>query len=153
MTTKGLPLRVVTQRLREAGLLLSVTGPEDVVIRGLSQDSRQVSPGDLFLAWKGTDHDAHDFLLQAAESGAVAAVVERPVAGLPICQVQVRDGRVGGALAADAALGSPWRALFLVGVTGTNGKTTTAVLARHLLQARGPARALGTLGMVEEGEG
>lgn len=153
MTAKGLPLRVVTQRLREARLLLSVLGPEDVVVRGLSQDSREVSPGDLFLAWKGTDYDAHDFLPQAARSGAVAAVVERPAPDLQICQLQVKDGRVGGALAADAVLGSPWRALFLVGVTGTNGKTTTAVLTRHLLQARGPARALGTLGLVEEGGG
>jgi UDP-N-acetylmuramoyl-L-alanyl-D-glutamate--2,6-diaminopimelate ligase len=99
---------------------------------------------------KGSEHDGHAFLSQAAAAGAVAAVVEQRVPEVAVPQLQVLDGRLGAALAADTVFGSPWTGLFLAGITGTNGKTTTAFLARHLLQQRGPARALGTLGLVEE---
>ena len=150
MVSAGLPLERVAQRLREARILLAVQGSQDVSITGVSQDSRQVSPGDLFLAWKGVDHDAHDYVAPAMEAGAVAAVVEHFLPELAVSQLQVRNGRLAGALAADSVLGSPWTDLFLTGVTGTNGKTTVAVLARHLLEQKGPARALGTLGLVEE---
>ena len=81
--------------------------------------------------------------------GAAAAVVERYVPEAEIPQVQVSDGRLAAALAADTVLGSPWASLFTVGVTGTNGKTTTALLAQHLLGSRGPSAAVGTLGLVE----
>jgi len=150
MVSAGFPLERVAQRLREARILLSVQGPQDVPVTGVSQDSRQVSAGDLFLAWKGVDHDAHDYVAPAVEAGAVAAVVEHFLPELAVSQLQVKDGRLAGALAADSVLGSPWTGLFLTGVTGTNGKTTVAVLARHLLEQKGPARALGTLGLVEE---
>ncbi len=141
-------LERIASVLRAADLLLEVRGSGDPAVRGVTQDSRAVEEGDLFLAWKGADVDAHDFVAAAAEAGAVAAVVERPVEAAAVPQLVVRDGRLAGALAADAALGSPGRELFLVGITGTNGKTTTALLARHLLQAQGPAAAMGTLGVV-----
>jgi len=150
MGSLGLPLGAVARRLREAGVLLTLSGSQDLTVEGVSQDSRKVAPGDLFLAWKGSEHDGHSFLPQAAEAGAVAAVVERLVPEVSVPQLQVRDGRLGAALAADAVFGSPWIGLFTAGITGTNGKTTTGVLARHLLQQKGPARALGTLGLVEE---
>jgi UDP-N-acetylmuramoyl-L-alanyl-D-glutamate--2,6-diaminopimelate ligase len=150
MGSLGLPLGAVARRLREAGVLLTLSGSQDLTVEGVSQDSRKVAPGDLFLAWKGSEHDGHSFLPQAAEAGAVAAVVERLVPEVSVPQLQVRDGRLGAALAADAVFGSPWTGLFTAGITGTNGKTTTGVLARHLLQQKGPARALGTLGLVEE---
>lgn len=149
MSRTSIPLQAVAQRLRDAQLLLDVRGPLDISVTGVSQDSRAVLPGDLFLAWKGLEHDAHDFLLQAAEAGATAAVVEDFRDGGVLTQLRVGNGRQAAALAADSVLGSPWKKLFLGGVTGTNGKTTTAVLARYLLQARGPAGALGTLGLVE----
>jgi UDP-N-acetylmuramoyl-L-alanyl-D-glutamate--2,6-diaminopimelate ligase len=144
-------LQAVAQRLRDAQLLLDVRGPLDVLVEGVCQDSRAVSPGDLFLAWKGVEHDAHAYLSQAVAAGAVAAVVERMTLGLEVPQLQARNGRLAAALAADHVMGSPGEALFLGGVTGTNGKTTTAVLARHLLQGRGPTAAVGTLGLVETG--
>lgn len=153
MSRPPIPLRTVAQRLREVQLLLDARGPLDVSVTGVSQDSRSVSPGDLFLAWKGLEHDAHEHLPQAVEAGAVAAVVERFAPDLPVSQLLVANGRTGAALASDAVMGSPWRDLFFGAVTGTNGKTTTTVLARHLLQARGDTAAIGTLGLVEKDGG
>ena len=149
MTTSSSALQVVTAALDEAGLIEKMHGPTDVEISGVTQDSRSVEPGNLFLAWSGSAWDAHSFVAQAADMGAAAAVVERyvPVADIP--QVQVSDGRLAAALAADTVLGSPWAGLFTVGVTGTNGKTTTALLAQHLLGSRRPSAAVGTLGLVE----
>lgn len=149
MNREAVSLASVTEVLRAAGLIQEIHGPEDVALHGVTQDSRDVEPGDLFLAWKGDQHDAHDFVSTAAETGAVAAVVERPVAEAKIPQLQVSNGRRSAALAADVVMGSPWKSLFTVGVTGTNGKTTTALLARHILAARGPAAAMGTLGLVD----
>jgi UDP-N-acetylmuramoyl-L-alanyl-D-glutamate--2,6-diaminopimelate ligase len=140
---------VVTAALGAAGLIEKIHGPTDVEISGVTQDSRTVEPGDLFLAWIGSAYDAHGFVAPAAEMGAAAAVVERYVPEAEIPQVQVSDGRLAAALAADAVLGSPWAGLFTVGVTGTNGKTTTALLARHLLGSQGASAAVGTLGLVE----
>lgn len=149
MNREAVSLASVTEVLRAAGLIQEIHGPEDVALHGVTQDSRDVDPGDLFLAWKGDQHDAHDFVSTAAETGAVAAVVERPVAEAKIPQLQVSNGRRSAALAADVVMGSPWKSLFTVGVTGTNGKTTTALLTRHILAARGPAAAMGTLGLVD----
>ena len=72
MGSPSLPLRVVADRLQEEGLLLGAIGLEEPTITGVTQDSREVNPGDLFLCWKGVDHDAHAYLRQAAEAGAVA---------------------------------------------------------------------------------
>ncbi len=143
----------LVELLREAGLLRSTSGDLDVEVRGVAQDSREVAPGDLFLAWRGAQHDAHDFLEAAEAAGAVGAVVEVLHPGLGIPQIEVEDGRLAAALVADAVAGSPWREMFVAGITGTNGKTTTAILARHLLRVRGQAGAIGTLGLVEAGGG
>ncbi|MEX0979889.1 MAG: UDP-N-acetylmuramyl-tripeptide synthetase, partial [Gemmatimonadota bacterium] len=148
MSSPALQLDAVVEILRKAGLVTEVHGTGDVSLLGASQDSRTVRAGDLFLAWRGVDADAHDFVAAAAEAGAVAAVVERFVPEAAVPQVRVTDGRLAAALAADALHGSPWRQLFTCGITGTNGKTTTALLTRHLLGMRGSAAAIGTLGVV-----
>lgn len=135
--------------LRSAGLLLETHGPGDVVVGGAAQDSRRVEAGDVFLAWTGTSADAHDHLADAVDAGAVAAVVERRVADVDVPQLVVADGRRAAAVVADALAGSPWADLFMAAVTGTNGKTTTALMVRHILAERGPAAAVGTLGVVD----
>jgi UDP-N-acetylmuramoyl-L-alanyl-D-glutamate--2,6-diaminopimelate ligase len=147
MSERARTLLAVGEVLRSADLLTEIRGSEDVVVLGVSQDSRSASKGDLFLAWKGSGFDAHDFVPAAAERGAVAAVVERPVeAAIP--QLVVSDGRRAAALAADAVMGSPSLDLLTIGITGTNGKTTTALLVRHLLTPDHEAAAIGTLGIV-----
>jgi UDP-N-acetylmuramoyl-L-alanyl-D-glutamate--2,6-diaminopimelate ligase len=149
MTDPARALHAVEDVLRSAGLLIEVRGPEDVSVVGVSQDSRSVRPGDLFLAWKGTGVDAHDFVPMAVGAGAVATVVERPL-DVAVPQLVVSDGRRAAALAADAVLGSPSMEMTTVGVTGTNGKTTTSLLVRHLLAPDMRTAVIGTLGIVED---
>ncbi len=150
MSDRARTLGAVRDVLRSADLLSEARGPEDVAVGGVAQDSRLVEPGDLFVAWRGTASDAHDFVADAASRGAAAAVVERPV-DVDIPQLVVRDGRRAAALAADRIMGSPSREMLTVGVTGTNGKTTTSLLVRHLLVPEIPTAVIGTLGLVEEG--
>ncbi|MDH3207760.1 MAG: UDP-N-acetylmuramoyl-L-alanyl-D-glutamate--2,6-diaminopimelate ligase [Gemmatimonadota bacterium] len=134
--------------LRAADLLLDTRNGVDVSVTGVCQDSRAVHPGDLFLAWAGTSVDAHDFVAGAVNDGAIAAVVERPL-DLEIPQLVVRDGRRAAGLAAHFVMGSPDADLLTVGVTGTNGKTTTAMLIRHLLDPSIPTAVIGTLGLID----
>ncbi len=145
----SVPLSRVVARLDAAGLL-SEAPLEDPMLQGVTADSRTVTVGDLFCAWKGFDADAHDYVANAATAGAVAAIVERRVeAAIP--QVVVEAGRAAAALAADEVMGRPAEELVLAGVTGTNGKTTTVWILRHLLSARYSTASLGTVGAVTEG--
>ncbi len=148
MSGPSLPLSRIVGALRAADLLVEVVGPQDVLVSGAAQDSRQVRSGEVFLAWAGTRSDAHDFVVAAEASGAAAAVVERRVAGVGIPQLVVSNGRSAAARVADLVYGSPSTQLGLVAVTGTNGKTTTTLLIRHILAGSGSAAALGTLGIV-----
>ncbi len=134
--------------LRSADLLTEVRGSGDIVLRGLAMDSRAARPGDLFLAWKGSRFDAHDFVASAVENGAVATVVERPL-DIDVPQLVVNNGRRAAAVASSAVMGDPGHELMTVGVTGTNGKTTTSLLIRHLLGPEIRTAVIGTLGLVE----
>ena len=137
-------LAAVVAALRQAGLL--VEAPDHLPeVTGLTADSRRLTAGFLFCAIKGTSQDGHAFVAAAAERGAAAALVEtRQSAALP--QVVVSDGRKAAAVAADVWFDFPGRTLDLVGVTGTNGKTTSVTLARHVLSALQPTASIGTLG-------
>ncbi len=110
--------------------------PAGVMVAGLAYDSRRVRPGDLFFCVPGAVHDGHEFAAEAAARGAVAAVVERP-ARAPIVQVRVASVRKAMGPISAAFFDHPSRSLVLVGVTGTNGKTTTAYLTRAALEAAG----------------
>jgi UDP-N-acetylmuramoyl-L-alanyl-D-glutamate--2,6-diaminopimelate ligase len=148
MDDRSVTLRAVGEVLRSAGLLRDAIGPEDVAVLGTCQDSREARPGDLFLAWTGTTVDAHGFVADAVAAGAVAAVVEHRV-DTAVPQLVVDDGRRAAALVADFLVASPWRELFTVAITGTNGKTTTSLLVRHLCDGSAAAVAIGTLGVVD----
>ncbi len=149
MTDALRSLGAVGDVLRSAGLLTETRGAGDVSVQGVSQDSRTVAAGDLFLAWKGTAHDGHDHVAEAAARGAVASVVERPL-DLDLPQLVVTDGRRAGALAAAGVLGFPSDSLKAVGITGTNGKTTTALLVREILRASMRTAVIGTLGLMDD---
>ena len=143
----------IVAALEGAGVAVGRFVPADgavgqVRVGGVQRDSRRVGPGDLFVAWSGAVHDGHDYVAAAAASGAAAAIVERPVAGAAIPQIQVDNARLAAAVASGFVAGSPWRTLRTAGVTGTNGKTTTALLLRELLGRKAPAAAIGTLGVV-----
>ncbi len=115
-------------------------------IAGLAYDARRVRPGSLFFCVPGFTRDGHDFAPQAAAAGAAALVVERPLPGLEVPQVRVGSVRAAMAPAAAAFFGDPTARLDVAGVTGTNGKTTTAFLLRALLEADGrPTGLLGTV--------
>jgi UDP-N-acetylmuramoyl-L-alanyl-D-glutamate--2,6-diaminopimelate ligase len=126
-----------------------VVGDDGVRPTGVRQDSRSVQAGEMFCARSGGRARGADFAADAVKQGAVALLVERgedlPVLGVPL--VVVRDVRRATAFAAELVYGRPSRRLALVGITGTNGKTTTAILVEHALSVLGrkPAR-LGTLG-------
>jgi len=119
-----------------------------IKITGIRDDSRKVEPGNLFVAVKGLRVDGHDFVTEAVERGAAAVAVEQPVDGLSIPQLIIDRGAASLASAAAWWYGDPSRELLTVGVTGTNGKTTTSFLAAAGLAGAGFATGLiGTIGI------
>ena len=124
-------------------------GPSAAVeITGLAYDSRAVAPGSLFFCVTGFQRDGHGFAAQALARGAAALVVERPL-GLGAPEVMVPSARAAMGPAAVRFYGDPSAELRVVGVTGTNGKTTTAFLLRALLEAADPGSSCGLLGTVK----
>jgi UDP-N-acetylmuramoyl-L-alanyl-D-glutamate--2,6-diaminopimelate ligase len=130
--------------LKERGLL--VRAPSALPqITGVTADTRKLQRGMLYCAVRGAVQDGHTYVSGAAEQGAVAALVEIPQPGtLP--QVVVTDGRRAAAVAAEVWFGYPAQKLAMVGVTGTNGKTTSVTLGRHVLSLLWPTGSIGTLG-------
>jgi UDP-N-acetylmuramoyl-L-alanyl-D-glutamate--2,6-diaminopimelate ligase len=138
---------------RAAGdLLLELSGDAGTPVEDVSYDSAGVSPGDLFFCVKGYGVDGHDFAARAVEAGAVALCVERPTgAGVP--EVLVSDSRRAAALIAADFFDHPGDDMVLIGVTGTNGKTTTTYLLESILEADGrKAGLIGTIGARIDGE-
>ncbi|HEX9309371.1 MAG TPA: UDP-N-acetylmuramyl-tripeptide synthetase, partial [Gemmatimonadaceae bacterium] len=146
-------VEAIKTALAERGLLVGARGEMPQEIIGISDDSRKVDRGHLFIAVRGSSSDGHDFLDAAAQRGAAIAIVEDPVrTRLP--SLVVREGRRAAALAAATAYGNPARELTLVGVTGTNGKTTTTSIMRHLFDdAEGSSASIGTLGVLIGSDG
>ena len=146
--TPAVSTAAVVDALAARGLLAGVRGTLPEACASITDDSRAAGPGAAFVAVRGTQRDGHDFLDAAAAAGATAAIVEDPTrTALPA--IVVRDGRVAAAVAAAAFYGEPARTLRLAAVTGTNGKTTTVGLLRHLLdEPSAPAASIGTLGVL-----
>ncbi|MEY3691513.1 MAG: UDP-N-acetylmuramoylalanyl-D-glutamate--2,6-diaminopimelate ligase, partial [Actinomycetota bacterium] len=123
---------------RVAELTGSEAGAPDVPVTGIADDSRDVAPGDVFLCFRGATHDGHDSAPAAVASGASAIVCERHVPGVPAgVQLIVHDVRSVAGPLASALLGHPSRSVRMIGVTGTNGKTSTASFVCSLLRAAG----------------
>ncbi|MYA38728.1 MAG: UDP-N-acetylmuramoyl-L-alanyl-D-glutamate--2,6-diaminopimelate ligase, partial [Acidimicrobiia bacterium] len=121
-------------------------GRADAPVGGVSHDSRMVRSGDVFVAMKGANADGHDFVAEALARGAAAVICERPLES-PAPQIVVGNGRVALARAAAEVYGHPSRFLRLVGVTGTNGKTTVVHMIESVARAAGESTGvIGTLG-------
>jgi len=149
------PLGGLLDRLAAAGLVREVrrggiaVDPAELrtVVTGVAEDSRLVRPGALFVAVPGFHVDGHDFVARAAAAGAAALLVERPTPDTDLPLVVVTAARPALALAAGWWAGDPSRDLGVIGITGTDGKTTTSFLAVAALEAAGISTGL--IGTVE----
>jgi UDP-N-acetylmuramoyl-L-alanyl-D-glutamate--2,6-diaminopimelate ligase len=134
---------------------VTVSGPLDIEISSLTASSREAGPGVLFAAIRGTSTDGHRFIGDALAAGAAAILAESapPVDLDPqVAWLHVPDSRVALSTLASVMSGHPWRDLAMAGITGTNGKTTTAFLVHHIMKtAWHRAGLLGTI-FVDDGE-
>ncbi|CAN5664395.1 UDP-N-acetylmuramoyl-L-alanyl-D-glutamate--2,6-diaminopimelate ligase [soil metagenome] len=125
----------------------------DTVITAVDLDSRSVVPGSLFVAIPGARADGHEFAAAAAVAGAAVVIGERAIGGLAVAQLLVDDARAALALAAAWWHDFPSRSLGVIGVTGTDGKTSTAFMLRAMLEACGrPAGLLSTVTVIAGGQ-
>jgi UDP-N-acetylmuramoyl-L-alanyl-D-glutamate--2,6-diaminopimelate ligase len=119
----------------------------DAIVEGVAYRSDAVSPGDAFFCVRGFAHDGHEFAQDALSRGASAFIVERELPAVRAPQFLVPDSRVALALASAEFYDHPSRSMDLVGITGTNGKTTTTYLLDSIMRAAG--RVTGIVGTVE----
>src|SRR5215813_205897 len=124
MARNDVPVSVLLESLPERRLI----GEPPTVVRGLTADSRRVEAGDCFVAVPGFKQDARRFVPDAVSRGARLVVTEGDALAVPVCQVLVPSTRLALPRLADAFYGHPSAALIVVGITGTNGKTTTSYL-------------------------
>ena len=119
--------------LRQFDPQISLSGIPDAEVGGVCEDSRQAQPGSLFIARPGTKTDGAQFLADAAARGAIAAVTTSKIPQAKLPQVVVPDANAAASILANLFYNVPARAVRMLGVTGTNGKTTTTYLIRHIL--------------------
>ena len=111
------------------------TAAQAIEIKEVRYDSRAVQPGDLFVAIRGYATDGHKYIAKAMEQGAAAVVCEEAPEGVPA--VVVENSRIALAEIAANRFGHPAESMVMLGVTGTNGKTTTTYLVKHMLEDAG----------------
>ena len=113
--------------------VLTLAAPSECEIGGVSYDSRKVKPGDAFVAISGFETDGYKYIPSAVEKGAAVVISDR-VPQVDIPYVLVRDCRRALALLSRNFFGDPAGEMQIIGITGTNGKTTTTYLLKHLLE-------------------
>ena len=129
---------------------IALTGGADMQVCGISADSKHIMKGDIFICFRGEENDGHDFAAEAIACGAVAVIVERRL-DVDVPQMIVKDGRRAMGELAAAFYGHPEKKLKIVGITGTNGKTTTAHMIASVFKAAGISCGnIGTLGIFYE---
>lgn len=142
---KALPL-VPLSRLIKSLQLDTYHKDEDILISGVVSDSRKVKPGYLFVALSGQVTDGHCYIPDAIQKGAKAVVGTQPLEGIAVPYFRVDDGRRALALLSAAFYDFPARKMTVIGVTGTDGKTTTSTMIYHILRAAGiPAGMITTV--------
>ncbi|HET7026242.1 MAG TPA: UDP-N-acetylmuramoyl-L-alanyl-D-glutamate--2,6-diaminopimelate ligase [Candidatus Limnocylindrales bacterium] len=133
---------------RVGGRAIGVAALAETAVLGVTEDSRRVHAGSLFVALGGEHVDGHEYVAAALAAGASAAIVERPLPDVAVAQLVVTDGRRALAEAACWWYEDPSQRLGVVGITGTDGKTTTSYLAVAALEAAGVRTGmLGTAGL------
>jgi UDP-N-acetylmuramoyl-L-alanyl-D-glutamate--2,6-diaminopimelate ligase len=137
--------------VRQFNPTITLTGIPDVEITGVCEDSRTAQPGNLFIARPGTKTDGSQFVTDAASRGAVAVVTAKRLPEMKLPQIAVQDANSAASILANLFHGMPSQKVRMLGVTGTNGKTTTAYLMRHIL-AKVNTRC-GMIGTVEIDDG
>jgi UDP-N-acetylmuramoyl-L-alanyl-D-glutamate--2,6-diaminopimelate ligase len=138
--------------LADVADLARIVGDGTVEVGELAYDSRRVRDGTLFFCVPGEKVDGHEFAAAAVDAGAVGLVVERELPELAVTQVVVPDARAAMAPIAARFYGDPTAELKVVGITGTNGKTTTAFLLREILEVAGmKSGLLGTVKQIVSG--
>lgn len=151
MSTHPPTVADVGAALTEAGIAHDLIGDPTTVLTGATHDSRRVVPGAVFVCLRGDHHDGHEFAPAAIEAGAAALLVDHaleigsvPPADAAVCRIVVADTRRAAGVVASVVAGRPSAALATVGITGTNGKTTTAQLLATILD--GVGRSTGVIG-------
>ncbi len=139
-------LATLLQALEGQVRILDRHGNLDVSVDAITDDSRAVSAASLFVAVKGEQVDGHEFIPAAVRGGMVALVSQQPVSGMSLPSVRVDDSKKALGLLGSCFYGDPSSKIQMIGVTGTNGKTTTTYVCKALLEALGhPVGLIGTV--------
>ena len=132
--------------------MVSLIGSDELQVSGISYDSRKVEPGHLFFAMQGEKTDGHSFIESAVKKGAIAIIHDKEIADSgrfsPFASlIRVKDSRKSLAFAANTYYQMPSRAMTVIGITGTNGKTTTTYILKSILEAWG--KKVGLIGTIQ----